>query len=129
MAETKYFIRPGRITKKDRAIGPAGAKRPSRWRTTIAPCARYLRRPETPSGSSLLTRGTTTGLMSTAGDLVFGGTADGFFFALDAETGEPLWNKSLGGRVHAGPMGYAVSGRQYVAIAAGNAIFAFALPE
>ena len=72
---------------------------------------------------------TTSGLLSTAGDLVFGGTADGFFFALDAETGEELWHRNIGGRVHAGPMAFAVDGRQHVAIAAGNAIFAFALPE
>ena len=72
---------------------------------------------------------TTSGLMSTAGDLVFGGTADGFFFALDATTGEALWNRNIGGRVHASPMGNGVNGRQYVAIAAGNAIFSFALPE
>ena len=71
----------------------------------------------------------TSGLLSTAGDLVFGGTADGFFFALDALTGEELWHKTVGGRVHAGPMGYAVDGKQYVAIAAGNAIFSFALPD
>ena len=71
----------------------------------------------------------TSGLMSTAGDLVFGGTFDGFFFALDAETGEELWHKSVGGRVHAAPMAYAVDGKQYVAIAAGNAIFSFALPQ
>ena len=64
-----------------------------------------------------------------AGDLVFGGTADGFFFALDALTGEELWHKNIGGRVHAGPMAYAVDGKQYVAIAAGNAVFTFALPD
>jgi hypothetical protein len=31
--------------------------------------------------------------------------------------------------VHAGPMAFAVDGRQHIAIAAGNAILAFALPE
>ena len=67
--------------------------------------------------------------LSTVGDLVFGGTADGFFFALDAETGEELRHKNVGGRVHAAPTAFAVDGRQHVAIAAGNAIFAFALPE
>ena len=67
--------------------------------------------------------------MSTAGDLVFGGTADGFFFALDALTGEELWHKNIGGRVHAAPMGYVIDGKQYVAIAAGNAVFSFALRD
>jgi outer membrane protein assembly factor BamB len=58
-----------------------------------------------------------------------GGTADGLFFALDAVTGEPLWNNNVGGRVYAGPMGYAVDSEQYVAVAAGNAVFSFALAE
>ena len=71
----------------------------------------------------------TAGVLSTAGDVVFSGTIDGFFFALDALSGEELWHKNVGGHVHAGPMSYAVGGKQYVAIAAGNAIFSFALPE
>lgn len=52
-----------------------------------------------------------------------------FLYALDRETGEELWFRNIGGRVHAGPMAYAVDGRRHVAIAAGNAVFAFALPE
>ena len=71
----------------------------------------------------------TSGLLSTAGDLVFGGSVDGFFFALDALTGDELWHKNIGGRIHAGPMSYALDDRQYVAIAAGNAVFTFALDE
>ena len=71
----------------------------------------------------------TSGVLSTAGDLVFGGSVDGFFFALDALTGDELWHKNVGGRIHAGPMSYAIDGRQYVAIAAGNAVFTFALDE
>jgi alcohol dehydrogenase (cytochrome c) len=39
-----------------------------------------------------------------------------------------LWRESLGGQINSGPMSYAVNGRQYVAIAAGSALFAFALP-
>ncbi len=71
----------------------------------------------------------TSGLLSTAGDLVFGGTADGYFFALDARTGAELWHMSVGARVHAGPMSYAVDGKQYVAVAAGNVLFAFGLED
>ena len=71
----------------------------------------------------------TSGLLSTAGDLVFGGTADGFFFALDARTGEELWHIYVGGTVHAGPMSYAVDGKQYVTVAADNAIFTFGLGQ
>ncbi len=42
---------------------------------------------------------TIAGVLSTAGDLVFSGASDGFFFALDAETGEVLWRINLGGPV------------------------------
>jgi alcohol dehydrogenase (cytochrome c) len=67
-------------------------------------------------------------LLSTAGGLVFGGTEEGNFIALDADTGKPLWDLQLGGNVRGIPISYAVDGKQYVAIAAGNALFAFALP-
>jgi alcohol dehydrogenase (cytochrome c) len=67
-------------------------------------------------------------LLSTAGGLVFGGTEEGNFIALDAESGKPLWDLQLGGTVRGIPISYAVDGRQYVAIAAGNALFSFALP-
>jgi alcohol dehydrogenase (cytochrome c) len=71
---------------------------------------------------------TWAGVLATASDLVFGGGKEGYFFALDARSGQLLWRATLGGQVNAGPMTYAVNGRQYVAIAAGNALFAFALP-
>jgi alcohol dehydrogenase (cytochrome c) len=67
-------------------------------------------------------------LLSTAGGLVFGGTEEGNFIALDADSGKPLWDLQLGGTVRGIPIAYAVDGKQYVAIAAGNALFAFALP-
>lgn len=69
------------------------------------------------------------GVLSTNGDVVFGGGKDGNFVALEARSGELLWKASLGGQVNAGPMTYAVNGRQYVAVAAGNALFTFALPR
>ena len=71
----------------------------------------------------------TSGLLSTEGDLVFGGTVDGWFFALDAVSGEELWHINVGSRVHSGPMTYAVNGRQYVSIAAGNVVFTFGLDD
>jgi len=72
---------------------------------------------------------TWAGVLSTAGDLVFGGGREGYFLALDARTGELLWKQSLGGQINAGPMTYAVNGRQYVTIAAGSALFAFRLRD
>ena len=71
----------------------------------------------------------TSGVLSTAGDVVFSGAIDGYFFALDAATGEELWHINLGSRIHSGPMSYMVDGKQYVAVAAGNVLFAFALGE
>ncbi len=72
---------------------------------------------------------TWAGVLTTAGDLVFGGGREGYFLALDARTGELKWRESLGGQINAGAMSYAVNGRQYVTIAAGSALFSFALPE
>jgi alcohol dehydrogenase (cytochrome c) len=69
----------------------------------------------------------TSGLLSTAGNLVFGGTRYGNFFALNATTGEELWHLDIGGWVHAAPMTYLVDGKQYVTIAAGSALFTFGL--
>jgi outer membrane protein assembly factor BamB len=69
------------------------------------------------------------GVLSTAGDLVFGGGREGYLLALDARSGELLWRESLGGQINSAPMSFAVNGRQYIAIAAGSALFAFALPQ
>ena len=69
------------------------------------------------------------GVLTTASDVVFSGGREGYLFALDARTGGLLWKASVGGQVNAGPMSYAVGGRQYVAIAAGSSLFSFALPE
>jgi alcohol dehydrogenase (cytochrome c) len=70
---------------------------------------------------------TDSGVLSTASDLVFAGGREGYFFALDARTGEQLWKGNVGGQVSAGPMSYSVNGKQYVAIAAGSALFVYAL--
>jgi PQQ-dependent dehydrogenase (methanol/ethanol family) len=70
-----------------------------------------------------------SGLMSTAGGLVFYGDAPGgAFVAADAKTGAPLWHFNTGQSWKAGPMTYAIDGKQYVAIAAGSTIVVFALP-
>jgi alcohol dehydrogenase (cytochrome c) len=68
------------------------------------------------------------GTLVTAGDVVFSGGRDGYFLALDARTGALLWKANVGGQINAAAMSYAVNGRQYVAINAGSALFAYALP-
>ncbi|PWT79748.1 MAG: PQQ-dependent dehydrogenase, methanol/ethanol family [Blastocatellia bacterium] len=72
---------------------------------------------------------TDAGILTTASDLLFSGGREGFFYALDARTGTLLWKFTVGGQVQAGPMTYAVGGRQYVAVAAGNSLFTFALRQ
>jgi alcohol dehydrogenase (cytochrome c) len=71
---------------------------------------------------------TWSGVLSTAGGLVFTGDAEGNFIAMDAASGKPLWHFQMGGAVYAAPMAFAVDGKEYVAIAAGSAIYAFGLP-
>jgi alcohol dehydrogenase (cytochrome c) len=69
-----------------------------------------------------------SGVLSTAGGLVFTGDAEGNFMALEAATGKILWHFQCGASVYASPMTYAIDGKQYVTIAAGSALFAFGLP-
>jgi alcohol dehydrogenase (cytochrome c) len=71
---------------------------------------------------------TWSGVLSTAGGLVFTGDAEGNFIAMDAAAGKPLWHFQMGGAVYAAPMAFAADGKEYVAIAAGSAIYAFGLP-
>ena len=67
-------------------------------------------------------------LLSTAGGLVFGGTDEGNFFALDADTGKPLWDTQLGANIRGIPVSFAIDGKQYIAIGAGFALFVYGLP-
>jgi alcohol dehydrogenase (cytochrome c) len=60
--------------------------------------------------------------------LVFSADAEGNFVAFDATSGKPLWHFQMGGAVYAAPMAFAVDGKECVAIAAGSALYAFALP-
>ena len=71
---------------------------------------------------------TWSGLLSTAGGVVFTGDAEGNFIALDAASGKYLWHFQTGAAIYASPMTFAVDGKQYVAIAAGSALFTFGLP-
>jgi alcohol dehydrogenase (cytochrome c) len=66
--------------------------------------------------------------MSTVTGLVFFGDDANSFDAVDGLTGKFLWHFNMGQSPHASPMSYAVDGKQYFAIAAGNDLFTFALP-
>jgi len=71
----------------------------------------------------------TNGVLATAGGVVFASLRDGNIAALDARSGAHLWHFSSGGNNAASPMSYAIDGRQFVALASGNTLYAFALPE
>lgn len=59
------------------------------------------------------------GTLTTAGNLVFQGTADGRFIAYHARTGEALWQTLVGSGVVAAPATWERNGQQYVSIAVG----------
>lgn len=61
-----------------------------------------------------------SGALATAGDVVFYGTMDGWFKALDARSGQLLWRQKLGSGIVGQPVSYlGPDGRQYVAVLAG----------
>jgi PQQ-dependent dehydrogenase (methanol/ethanol family) len=68
-----------------------------------------------------------SGVLSTAGGLVFYGETGGGFAAVDAKTGKTLWGFKATEPWKASPMTYVMNGRQYVAIASGGNILSFAL--
>ena len=59
------------------------------------------------------------GTLSTAGNLVFQGTADGRVVAYAADSGKQLWESPANTGVMAGPMSYEIGGEQYVTVLAG----------
>ncbi|MBI3785858.1 MAG: PQQ-dependent dehydrogenase, methanol/ethanol family [Deltaproteobacteria bacterium] len=59
------------------------------------------------------------GTLTTAGNLVFQGTADGRFVAYRADNGTKLWEAPSGSGIVAAPVTYSVDGEQYVAVMAG----------
>lgn len=66
------------------------------------------------------TRPLVGGALATASGLVFTGTSDKEFLALDAVTGKVLWRFAANAGVNAPPVTYAIGGQQYVAVAAGG---------
>ncbi|MBV9197540.1 MAG: PQQ-dependent dehydrogenase, methanol/ethanol family [Solirubrobacterales bacterium] len=108
------------------AFDPATGEEKWRWRNDQPMCASVL---------------------ATAGDLVFAGAPSGEFRALNASTGELLWEFQCGSGHHSSPSTYTIDGRQFIAVptgwgawtegflpgmlgaAGGAALIAFALPE
>ena len=62
----------------------------------------------------------TTGVLSTAGGVVFAGSLDRVFAAYDDATGRELWRARLNDVPSSAPITYMVDGKQYVAMVVGN---------
>jgi alcohol dehydrogenase (cytochrome c) len=70
------------------------------------------------------------GVLTTAAGLVFAGDHEGNFMAFDAVSGDNLWHYQTGSRIWgAAAMTHMLDGRQFVLIASGTTLTAFALPE
>jgi alcohol dehydrogenase (cytochrome c) len=65
------------------------------------------------------------GVLSTAGGLVFSGSDEGEFYALDARTGAHLWHFQTGGPIAANPIAFRSGGHQRIAIAADRVLYVF----
>ena len=73
----------------------------------------------------MIQRSLANGVLATGGQLLFAALRDGNVAALDARSGTFLWRFQTGANMNASPMSYAVGGRQFVAISAGNTLYAF----
>jgi alcohol dehydrogenase (cytochrome c) len=65
---------------------------------------------------------------TTSSNLIFTGELLGDFIALDGKTGEVLYRFDTGGRLNGGVLTYSINGKQYVAVASGNANGFWAVP-
>jgi alcohol dehydrogenase (cytochrome c) len=93
-----------------------------------------------------------TGVLSTAGNVVFAGDENRRFRAFDVRTGEILWETRLGTSVQGHPFSFSVDGKQYIGVTTalggtsprqvprvvspelrypnnGNALYIFSLPD
>jgi len=72
---------------------------------------------------------TDAGMLTTATDLLFTGGREGYFYALDAKSGQLVWKTNLGGSIVNAPVTYEIDGKQYVSVIAGNILSTFALQD
>jgi alcohol dehydrogenase (cytochrome c) len=68
-----------------------------------------------------------SGLLSTAGNVLFAGDAQANFVGFNAATGDILWHAGLHASISNGPITFETDGRQYVVVAAGDTLYAFVL--
>jgi alcohol dehydrogenase (cytochrome c) len=68
-----------------------------------------------------------SGILTTRGKLLFSGDPSGNLIAWNPAKGEQLWHFHLPAPVSNGPMTYRLNGHQYLAVGAGDTLYAFAL--
>ena len=68
-----------------------------------------------------------SGVLTTAGGVLFYGETGGEFTAADSKTGRQLWSMRSNAVWRASPITYMLDGRQYVAVAAGGNVLSFAV--
>ena len=70
-----------------------------------------------------------SGLLTTASNVLFSGSREGYFLAIDASDGELLWQRYLGGQIASSPITYEVGGKQFITVVAGHSVFTFQLGD
>jgi alcohol dehydrogenase (cytochrome c) len=71
--------------------------------------------------------GPRSGVLSTAGNVVFAADPLNNFVALNATTGQPLWHANLGSGMSNAPITFELDGTQYVVVGSGDTLFGFAM--
>jgi alcohol dehydrogenase (cytochrome c) len=99
MANRYPPLKPGDIVGHIEAIEPMSAK--PKWRVPLKDVQIW------------------SAILATGGGLLFNGKHTGEFFAMDAETGETLWEFKTSSGVNAMPVTWTRNGKQYVAVLSG----------
>ena len=73
--------------------------------------------------------GGSSGLLSTAGKLLFAGDSSAHLVALDPASGKILWHTNLASNVSNGAETYMLDGKQYLVVGAGPQLYAFTLEQ
>jgi alcohol dehydrogenase (cytochrome c) len=73
--------------------------------------------------------GGAAGILTTAGKLLFTGDSSQHLIAYDPANGKILWHAGLGANVSNGPETYLLDEQQYLAVGAGDLLYAFTVAE
>ena len=120
---TRFYVAPTpfRLGATFTGGGPSGipGEEPAGWIQALAPATAERK------WKFQMASPPWAGVLSTAGRLVFGGSNESTFFALDDETGEPLWHFQSGGWITGNPVSFLHQGKQYVVVPSGRALIGF----